>query len=166
MKTIVITNPDNPAKSLFKTIYYPDSSQFPSKATTYATKFEFSLAIVILLDGTRNWLLFQAVSMRWWLWEHEVMAVRAYKNMMSKKHWDLYVKEAGFFMNHSMPFFGASPDGKRTCACCQDHLLGTNCLLCNFTKETIEQRHYAKQLQTNHQYYYQVQNQRNVCGTR
>lgn len=75
MKTACCTDPNQPAQSFIKSVCYPESYKFTSKATT---------------------------------WVHDT----------------------GFFINPSVPFLGASPDGLVSCDCCGVSVIEVKCPFC------------------------------------
>ncbi len=52
-----------------------------------------------------------------WGCKHEKIAISKYLTINMKKHHNFEVKECGLFINTSMPYIGASPDGLVTCTC-------------------------------------------------
>uniref|UniRef100_A0A8C5ELC2 YqaJ viral recombinase domain-containing protein n=1 Tax=Gouania willdenowi TaxID=441366 RepID=A0A8C5ELC2_GOUWI len=120
MKTTCCTEPTQPAQSFIKSVCYPESYKFTSKATT-------------------------------WGCNHEKFACDMFIDVHKKCHENVKVRDTGFFINPSVPFLGASPDGLVFCDCCGVSVIEVKCPFC------------VKSDKGKHQYFYQVQTQLGVC---
>jgi len=86
-----------------------------------------------------------------------------------KKHEDFEIQEAGLFVDASVPYVGASPDGIINCKCHGKGILEIKCPYCFkgcLLEEAIEdagfcleQENDEWQLKKNHAYFYQIQMQ-------
>ena len=142
MKRVCRTNHCSPSHWLIKEICYPELFQF----TTVATE---------------------------WGIRHEKEARNMYKETMVREHDGFSVAESGLILNSDWPFLGATPDGTVNCSCCGKGVIEIKCPY-NRREDSIEgvapdSRSCLKvsangtQLDTDHEYYYQVQTQIHVC---
>jgi len=138
IKTACCTDPKQPSQSFIKSVCYPESYKFTSKATT-------------------------------WGCNHEKLARDMFIDVHKKSHENVKVHETGFFINPSVPFLGASPDGFVSCDCCGVSVIEVKCLFCAKSAK-LENLSYLEKdsegkltLNRNHQYFYQVQTQLGVC---
>ena len=108
--------------------------------------------------------------------QHERDARATYIAVQEQQHSNWATKEAGFCINPSYPFIGASPDGWVECLCCGKGLVEIKCPLCLEGKK-IENMgsnfclgknagDVVSTLKRDHAYYYQVQVQMHVSGRR
>ena len=138
MKTACCTDPKQPAQSLIKSVCYPESYRFTSKATT-------------------------------WGCNHEKFARDMFIDVHKESHENVKVHDTGFFINPSVPFLGASPDGLVSCDCCGVSVIEVKCPFC-VKSDMLDSVSYLEKdsegkltLNRNHQYFYQVQTQLGVC---
>ena len=138
MKTACCTNPKQPAKSLIKSVCYPESYKFTSIATT-------------------------------WGCSHEKYACDMFIEEHKKSHENVKMHNTGFFINPSVPFLGASPDGLVSCDCCGVNVIEVKCPFCA-KDDMVDRVSYLEmgddgklKLSRKHQYFYQVQTQLGVC---
>ncbi|XP_061580348.1 inhibitor of growth protein 1-like isoform X1 [Cololabis saira] len=138
MKTACCTDPNKPAQSLIKSVCYPESYKFTSKAMT-------------------------------WGCDHETFARDIFINDHKKRHENVKAENTGFFINPSVPFSGASPDGLVSCDCCGVSVIEVKCPFC-VKNDMVDCVSYLEKdddgklkLNRKHQYFYQVQTQLGVC---
>lgn len=126
---------------MIKSVCYPESYKFTSKATT-------------------------------WGCTHEKLARDMFTDQHKKSHENVKVHDTGFFINPSVPFLGASPDGLVSCDCCGVSVLEIKCPFCvkSDMLDSVKGFYLEKEgegkltLNGNHQYSYQVQTQLGVCN--
>ena len=138
MKTACCTDPKQPSQSFIKSVCYPESYKFTSKATT-------------------------------WGCNHEKFARDMFLDVHKESHENVKVHDTGFFINPSVPFLGASPDGFVSCDCCGVSVIEVKCPFC-VKSDKLDSVSYLEKdsegklrLHRNHQYFYQVQTQLGVC---
>lgn len=83
------------------------------------------------------------------------------------------LRQAGLHINPKWPYLGASPDGVLNCSCCGDGIVEIKCPHCakdDDIKSATQKKNFCVkqigdtyQLDTNHQYYYQIQAQLFIC---
>ena len=142
LRAVLHTNPSKPSKSLIKQICYPEAFRFSSKATC-------------------------------WGCDHEKKAQQLYVKVMSSRHENFQVRDSGLIISTQHPYLGASPDGIISCDCCG---IGVNEIKCPYCKkdksidEAVEDKRFCVQsvdgnlkLDRNHTYYYQMQQQLQIC---
>ena len=112
--------------------------------------------------------------------EHEEEARQAFiQKRINNRHINFSCVNAGLHISAEYPFIAATPDGLLDCECCGEGLLEVKCPFryCNSDlpdAETGDSEDLAKfymevdfagglSLKRNHQYYYQVQAQMNIC---
>lgn len=145
LKRVSRTSLNKPSLSLLKTICYPLKYEFQSKATT-------------------------------WGKDHEKDALLAYKQEQISCHENLEVNAVGLCLDPEYPYLGASPDSLVSCSCC-----GKGCVevKCPYLLKDCSIVEYSSQkasclttceegicLKKDHAYYYQMQQQMALTGTR
>ena len=93
-----------------------------------------------------------------------------YQAMMTKKHENFKLNDAGLYIDYEDPFLGASPDGIVQCSCCGKGMVEVKCPYCHkdLPEDDTSTFCMVKQkgtwsLKRDHMYYYQVQLQLHVC---
>lgn len=112
-------------------------------------------------------------SLRWGV-ENEDNARKAYLDTICDEHRNISYTQAGLHINPDFPHLGASPDGIIECDCCGDGLIEIKCpfkyrdidpnLITDtsfYIKRNIEGEIIG--LSHDHDYFYQVQGQLNIC---
>ncbi|XP_048582277.1 uncharacterized protein LOC125561824 [Nematostella vectensis] len=136
-KACCSTNPEFPSRSLVKVICYPEAHKFSSAATK-------------------------------WGIDNECKARESYSFAIASDHLNLSAADCGFYINVKWPFLGASPDGLVMCDCCGIGLCEIKCPYKHRNTtiaESLNDKGFCLhmtergsiQLNTNHQYYHQVQ---------
>lgn len=140
------TNINNPSKSLIMKIAYPENCSFENNATKW---------------GKTN----------------ESLAINVIVREMKKTHFNLKCSQSGFIINANEPHIGASPDGVITCDChgvypleikCPYSLKHTTDLktdLLGMKNAYVNLQNGNLELNTSHEYYYQVQMQMHVTNS-
>ena len=142
LHAVLHTNSSKPSQSLIKQICYPEAFKFTSKATC-------------------------------WGCEHEKTAQELYVKSMSSCHENFQIRDSGLVISSDYPYLGASPDGIVSCSCCE---IGVNEIKCPYCKrdnsinEAVEDKKFCVQsvsgklaLDRNHAYYYQMQQELQIC---
>ena len=142
LHAVLHTNSSKPSQSLIKQLCYPEAFKFTSKATC-------------------------------WGCEHEKTAQELYVKSMSSCHENFQIRDSGVVISSDYPYLGASPDGIVSCSCCG---IGVNEIKCPYCKrdnsinEAVEDKKFCVQsvsgklaLDRNHAYYYQMQQQLQIC---
>lgn len=144
LDSVLHTNQSQPSVSLIKSICYPEAVRLFSSACSYGCK-------------------------------HEDDARSIYAERMKMEHTAFGLKTSGLLLDPSNPFVGASPDGIIECDC-----YGTGVLeiKCPYSCKDVPFEHRAEEqsfslesisgdlVLENHPYYYQVQLQMKLYGTR
>lgn len=65
-----------------------------------------------------------------WGYNHEKIARDMFIDVHKESHENVKVKDTGFFINPSVPFLGASPDGFVSCDCCGVSVIEVKCPFC------------------------------------
>ena len=143
--SVLHTNQSQPSVSLIKSICYPEAVRFFSNACTYGCK-------------------------------HEDDARSIYAERMKMEHTAFSLKGCGLLLDPSNLCIGASLDGIVECSCCKTGVLEIKCpYSCKdkpFEHRAEEQSFFLENvsgdlvLKKNHAYYYQVQLQIKLYGTR
>ena len=141
-RAVLRTNPLKPSLNLIKQICYPEAFKFSTKATQ-------------------------------WGCEHEKIAQELYTQVLSKNHKNFDIRNSGLVISTTHQFLGASPDGVISCDCCGTGLIEIKCPCCKkdtTISEAAEDNKFCLkefsgvlQLDQNHPYYFQVQQQLHVC---
>ena len=138
-KSCCHANLDLPSQSLIKSICYPTNHKFSSAATK-------------------------------WGCDHEKIAIEHYKKEKAKEHSNFKVKDSGFIISTEYP------DGLVSCDCCDETGdLEIKCPFCikdKMIEEGCKNKGFClvsdsngkPTLYKNHAYYYQVQNEVNICS--
>ena len=92
---------------------------------------------------------------------------------MAEKHSNLKVRDTGLVISTNWPFLGASPDGIVCCDCCGHGVIEVKCPYCVRNKhleDAVKDKSFCLKeelgviaLDRTHQYYYQVQQQLQIC---
>lgn len=141
--SVAQTNPAQPAQTLIKSICYPQLFKFNNSAVNHGHNYEEK-------------------------------AVAAYTNVMSENHKDFKVTKCGGFIDQTQPWLHA--DFLCTCSCCGD---GCGELKCPYSIQNWDFESYLLKessclekvdgmfkLKRNHDYFYQVQQQLSITGSK
>ena len=144
-KAAARTNISQPSQSLIKLVCYPESMQFRSKATK-------------------------------WGCTHENDALAAYISQEESKHLGFQLSSSGLVLSTDYPHMGSSPDSIVKCECCGQRVVEVKCpFSCrnkSFLEATSEPSFFLQDvngslsLNREHAYYYQIQLQMKICGTK
>ena len=133
------TNPAMPSQSLIQSICYPELNKLNTKA---------------IIHGC----------------QHEEEAIRAYEEIMKKQHINFKIEKCGLMINEEYPWLHATRDFLCSCDCCGEGCGEVKCPLCiencDFDNYVAKPSSCLEKtgsgnfsLKTNHQYYFQVQQQ-------
>ncbi|CAH3156978.1 unnamed protein product, partial [Pocillopora meandrina] len=106
--------------------------------------------------------------------QHEQEAISAYEEIMKKEHINFKIEKCGLIINEEYPWLHATPNFLCSCDCCGEGCGKVKCPLCiencdfdNYVMkpssclEKIGTGNFS--LKTNHQYYFQIQQQLFTC---
>ena len=107
---------------------------------------------------------------------YEQKAIEDYKILQEKMHTTFQVKSSGFVIHQDHQYIGASPDGVAFCDCCSLGCVEIKCPYCakdgeieqvlELKNSMLKAADGAIKLTRYHFYYYQVQTQIHVLGTK
>ena len=144
-KAAARTDLSQPSQSLIRYICYPESLHFKSKATE-------------------------------WGCVHERDALTAYQHQEEPNHSGFKMLSSGLVLSTEYPHMGSSPDSIVKCDCCGKRVVEVKCpFSCKnkaFLAATSEPTFFLHEtngsftLKREHAYYYQIQLQMKICGTK